>query len=124
MATVLIADDNKQIVSVLMEYAKKEGYAVHAAFDGQQALELFGQVKPDVVLLDVMMPEMDGGTVAAAFAEEPQLARVPIIFLTAIVSKKEVEPTGSQIGSHTFLAKPVAFNDLLACIDGQLGQAG
>ena len=57
---ILIADDNRQITSVLGEYAKKEGYEVHTAADGGEALELFALLKPDIVLLDVMMPKTDG----------------------------------------------------------------
>ncbi len=60
MAAVLIADDNKQITSILDEYSKKEGYSTYIAFDGQEALDLFYRNKPDVVLLDVMMPKVDG----------------------------------------------------------------
>ena len=60
MATILIADDNQQIASVLEEYLKKEGHTPHIARDGQQALDLFHRVKPDAVLLDVMMPRLDG----------------------------------------------------------------
>jgi len=70
----------------------------------------------------VMMPDMDGGAVAASLAEQSQLAQVPIIFLTAIVSRQEVEPSGSIIGSHLFLAKPVKHDDLVACIERQLGK--
>ncbi|QOX79428.1 response regulator [Trichlorobacter lovleyi] len=119
---ILLVDDEAGVTRMMRRNLEATGrFEVRDLNDPTQALETARQFRPDLVLLDVMMPEMDGGSVAAAFAEEPQLARVPIIFLTAIVSKKEVEPTGSQIGSHTFLAKPVAFNDLLACIDGQLG---
>lgn len=85
------------------------------------ALQSARQFRPDLVLLDVMMPAMDGGEVAAVFAEDQLLAKVPIIFLTAIVGKSEVKPSGSLIGAHTFLAKPVKFEDLLACIDRHLG---
>lgn len=119
---ILLVDDEAGITRMMRRNLEATGrFEVLDLNDPTRALETARQFRPDLVLLDVMMPEMDGGTVAAAFAEEPQLARVPIIFLTAIVSKKEVEPTGSLIGSHTFLAKPVVFNDLLACIDGQLG---
>jgi len=119
---ILLVDDEAGVTRMMRRNLEATGrFEVRDLNDPTRALETARQFRPDLVLLDVMMPEMDGGTVAAAFAEEPQLARVPVIFLTAIVSKKEVEPTGSQIGSHTFLAKPVAFNDLLACIDGQLG---
>ena len=119
---ILLVDDEAGITRMMRRNLEATGrFEVLDLNDPARALETARQFRPDLVLLDVMMPEMDGGTVAAAFAEEPQLAQVPVIFLTAIVSKKEVEPTGSQIGSHTFLAKPVVFSDLLACIDGQLG---
>ena len=58
---------------------------------------------------------------AAEFKDDPILTAIPIVFLTAIVSRNEVKPTGSVIGEHTFLAKPVKLDDLLTCIDDQLG---
>ena len=82
------------------------------------------QFKPDLVILDVMMPEMDGGDVAAAMAEDQLLADVPIIFLTGIVSKQEVGHSGGKRGKHTFLAKPIKFENLMTCIDEQLRTTG
>ena len=66
---MLIADDNKQITSVLAEYAKKEGYLVAVAHDGEETMTQFEIFKPDIVLLDVMMPKRDGLKSAKRFAE-------------------------------------------------------
>lgn len=122
---ILLVDDEAGITRMMRRNLEATGrFEVQDLNNPTLAVETASQFRPDLVLLDVMMPDMDGGAVAAAFAENPQLARIPIIFLTAIVSKKEVEPTGSMIGNHTFLAKPVKFDDLLACIDAQLGTAG
>ncbi len=71
MPTVLIADDNRQITSVLEEYAKKEGYSPVVAFDGREALDQFSRVRPDVVLLDVMMPKIDGFEVCGQSGRPP-----------------------------------------------------
>lgn len=121
---ILLVDDEAGITRMMRRNLEATGrFEVMDINNPVLALETARQFRPDLVLLDVMMPGMDGGTVAAALADDPQLGRVPVIFLTAIVSKQEVEPTGSMIGSHTFLAKPVKLEDLLACIDEQLGKA-
>ena len=103
---------------------RQAGFDVMEINSPALVIENAQQFRPDLVLLDVMMPEMDGGDVAAAIAENPQLADVPIIFLTGIVSKKEVGSSGSMRGKHTFLAKPIKFVELLYCIDEQLRNAG
>jgi len=119
---ILLVDDEAGITRMIRRNLEATGrFEVAEVNDPALALERAQTFCPDLVVLDVMMPEMDGGALAAALAEQPQLAQVPIIFLTAIVSQKEVEPTGSMIGNHLFLAKPVKHEDLLACIDQQLG---
>ena len=60
MIKVLICDDNRQITSILEEYCKREGYKVKVAYDGEEALEFFSSFMPDIILLDVMMPKLDG----------------------------------------------------------------
>ena len=69
-----------------------------------------------------MMPDVDGGTVASEFAEAEDLKHVPIVFLTAIVTKEETQPAGTVIGRHMFLAKPVNLDDLITCIEDHIGK--
>lgn len=119
---ILLVDDEAAITRMMRRNLEATGrFEVLDVNSPALALETARRFRPDLVFLDVMMPDMDGGEVAAAIAEDQNLAHVPIIFLTAIVGKKEVEPSGSLIGNHTFLAKPVKLDDLLACIDKHLG---
>ncbi len=119
---ILLVDDEAPITRMMRRNLESTGrFEVLDVNDPTQALPLARQFKPDLALFDVMMPEKDGGELAADFKDDPALSRVPVVFLTAIVSRNEVNPTGSLIGEHTFLAKPVKLEELLACIDAQLG---
>ncbi|HTP67032.1 MAG TPA: response regulator [Geobacteraceae bacterium] len=120
---ILLVDDEAPMTRMMRRNLEATGrFEVLDVNDSTTALQTARQFRPDLVFLDVMMPGVDGGDVAAAFADDPSLAQVPIIFLTAIVSKSEVKPTGSKIGKHLFLAKPVKLEDLLACIETHLGK--
>ena len=103
MASVLIADDNKQITSVLGEYAQKEGYTVYMAFDGRQALALFYEKNPDIVLLDVMMPEADGFEVCREIRKSSD---VPVIMITARGEDFE-RIMGLDIGADDYIVQAV-----------------
>ena len=78
------------------------------------------EIQPDLVLLDVMMPEMDGGDVAALIREDYELQQTPIIFLTAVVTREDVSETGGEISGNTFLAKPIKTAELIVAIEGKL----
>ncbi len=118
---ILLVDDEAPITRMMRRNLEATGrFEVLDVNDPTQALQLARQFKPDLALLDVMMPEKDGGELAADFKEDPELSRIPVVFLTAIVSRNEVNPTGSLIGEHIFLAKPVKLEELLSCIDAQL----
>ena len=98
MAKILIADDNKQITSVLAEYAKKEGYTVQIATDGVETIEKYKSFDPDLILLDVMMPRMDGFEVCRDIRRE---SNVPIIMVTARGEDFE-KIMGLDIGADDF----------------------
>jgi DNA-binding response OmpR family regulator len=102
MATVLVADDNRQIASVLEEYLKKEGHTPAVAADGEEALRLFNSLKPDAVLLDVMMPKIDGFSVCR---EIRRTSAVPVIMITAKGEDYE-KIMGLDIGADDYIVKP------------------
>lgn len=112
MAAVLIADDNRQITSILEEYAKKEGYTPHVAFDGRQALELFDSTRPDVVLLDVMMPKVDGFEVCREIRKKSD---TPVIMITARGEDFE-RIMGLDIGADDYIVKPFSPGEVMARI--------
>jgi len=110
MQSILIADDNRQIVSILEEYAKKEGFAVTTAFDGPTALDKAQSVVFDIILLDVMMPGMDGFEVCR---EIRKTSNVPIIMVTARGEDFE-RIMGLDIGADDYIVKPFSPGEVMA----------
>ena len=122
---ILLVDDEVALTRLLKLNLEHTGrYEVCAENAGKRALDTARQFRPDLVLCDVVMPDIGGGDVAAQLREDPRLADVPLVFLTAIVSKEEADKRGGTIGGHPFLAKPVAMEDLLACIERHLPSNG
>ena len=120
---ILVVDDEASLTRMLRRNLEATGkYEVKEENSGAHAYASAKQFQPDMVLLDVMMPDMDGGTVAAQIQDDENLKHIPIVFLTAIVQKEEAEDTGSNIGGRTFLAKPVKLDDLVTCIEKELGK--
>ena len=119
---ILLVDDEASLTRMMKRNLEATGrFEVLDVNDPNIVLEVAHQFRPDLVILDIMMPGLDGKDVAAYFSVDLQLAHIPIIFLSAILSQTEIEPTGSRKGSYTFLAKPVKFDDLLTCINNLLG---
>ncbi|WP_313126136.1 response regulator transcription factor [Proteiniclasticum ruminis] len=109
---ILIADDHRQITSILSEYAKKEGYTVSIANDGKEALSMFSKNTFDLVLLDVMMPEMDGFQVCR---EIRKTSTVPIIMVTARGEDFE-RIMGLDMGADDYIVKPFSPGEVMARI--------
>lgn len=107
---ILIADDNRQIVSILSEYAKKDGFTVTPAFDGEQALDLVQNHAFDIILLDVMMPKKDGFEVCRQIR---QFSNVPIIMVTARGEDFE-RIMGLDIGADDYIVKPFSPGEVMA----------
>ena len=109
---ILIADDTEQIVKVLCAYAQKEGYEATAAHDGQEALDYFEKVKFDMVLLDVMMPKVDGFEVCKQIRKS---SNVPIIMVTARGEDFD-KIMGLDIGADDYIVKPFSPQEVMARI--------
>lgn len=116
MYKVLIADDNKQIVSILSEYCKKNNFTVSAVFDGETALKEIEKNKFDIVLLDVMMPKKDGFDVCR---ETRKFSNVPIIMITARGEDYE-KIMGLEIGADDYIVKPFSPGEIIAKINAIL----
>lgn len=110
MPSILIADDNKQIVSILSEYAKKEGFETTEVSDGDEALRVFGKQKFDVILLDVMMPKKDGFEVCREIRKS---SNVPVIMITARGEDFE-RIMGLDIGADDYIVKPFSPGEVMA----------
>jgi len=114
--TILVVDDEEEVTSALANTLKRVGYEVLTATTGRDALSKAKKHTPDLVILDIVMPGMDGGDVAAALAEDPVTADTPIIFLTALLAKAE-ETHIKTSGKHYILGKPVVGKELIALVN-------
>lgn len=110
MPVMLIADDNKQINSILEEYSKKEGFTTKIALDGREALDIFEKYHPDIILLDVMMPLVDGFEVCRKIRKT---SNVPIIMITARGEDFE-KIMGLDIGADDYILKPFSPTEVMA----------
>lgn len=118
---ILVVDDrasDSQLVKLHLE--RTNDYVVREENDAKSALATAEQFRPQLILLDVMMPGMDGGELAANLQASPKLKAVPIVFLTALVTKGEVTAGGGRVGGYPFLAKPIKLSELSACIEQHL----
>ena len=114
--SVLIIEDDKNISDLLQLYLEKEGYAVTTAADGGQGLAKFRAINPDLVLLDLMMPVLDGWAVCKAIREESQ---TPVIMLTA-KSETDDKVAGLKSGADDYITKPFEMKEVLARIEAVL----
>ena len=113
---VLIVDDEKAIVDILNHNLKREGYETVQAYDGEEAIEKVKEEKPDLILLDVMLPKMDGFTVCKTIR---QTSSIPIIMVTA---KEDVvdKVIGLELGADDYITKPFSVREVLARVKANL----
>ena len=116
---ILVVDDVQSNVLLLKALLGREGFNIIYAMNGTEALEKVKSESPDLVLLDVMMPDMDGFEVAGRLKVEPSQAEIPIIFLTALNDSASVVK-GFQLGANDFISKPFRREELLIRVEHQL----
>jgi CheY-like chemotaxis protein len=117
---ILIVDDDRDsshLIKILLE--KVGHYLVLEENDAAKAHQSARDFRPDLILLDIMMPERDGGDIAAEIEADPRMQRMPIIFLTALVTKAEAK-AGLRIQGHPVLAKPINIPELINGIEENL----
>jgi CheY-like chemotaxis protein len=118
---VLIIDDEVAFTNIVkLTLEGKENYEVSVVNDPLTAIAAARKFWPDIIVLDVVMPELDGGEVHTKLKADPILKRIPIIFLTAIVRQKEVDEHQGMIGGSFYLAKPVSADGLIKAIEDHI----
>jgi DNA-binding response OmpR family regulator len=118
-ATVLVVDDERKIRDLVRSYLERDGYSVLVADSGQRALEAADRVRPDLVVLDLMLPDLSGEEVARSIRSQSQ---IPIIMLTAKASEDD-RVTGLNLGADDYLVKPFSPRELVARIEAVLRRA-
>ncbi len=118
--TILVVDDKANLRLMLKDYLSEQGYRVVTAENGQDALFVSRYDKPDLVLLDIMMPKLDGYAFLPAFRRE---SNVPVILLTAKMEEAD-KVLGLELGADDYVTKPFSMRELLARVRAQLRRAG
>ena len=116
MKTILIIEDNSDIRENFSEMLELKGYGVLVAVNGKIGLDLAKEKKPDIILCDILMPEMDGYNVFSGLKDNPDTMDIPFIFITGSTEKKEVE-MGLGIGADGYISKPFDEVELFEKID-------
>jgi CheY-like chemotaxis protein len=115
---ILIVDDEESLATVFKSLIENTGkYEVCKETRGSKAFNAAKQFKPDLVLLDIMMPDIDGGEVARQLKEDADTRDIPIVFVSAAITKEEENEQGIIKGGHSILSKPVPIEKLLATIE-------
>jgi CheY-like chemotaxis protein len=119
---ILVVDDKASDTRLLKLYLERDSdYVVREVNDAKAALSAAEEFEPNLILLDLMMPGMGGTELASRFEANTKLKAVPIVFLTAAVTREQVEAVGGRIGKFPFLAKPIVLKDVAACLKHILG---
>ena len=118
---VLVADDDEDILGLVSFRLERSGYAVAAAKDGEEALRLARELSPALVVLDVMMPRLDGYEVTRRLRDDEATRRIPVILLTARAQEADVA-RGFESGADDYLRKPFSPQELAARVQAVLGR--
>jgi DNA-binding response OmpR family regulator len=117
---ILVVEDEAALAKVLKMRLEIEGFEVRTAGDGAEGMEMIGQQRPDLVVVDLMMPVMDGYEMTRAIKSEPKLASIPVLVLSALKQEREMERL-RKLGANAFLPKPYDSRELTAKIRELLG---
>lgn len=121
MKKILVIDDDKHLQSDLATILQLEGYETYTADNGQEGLQAAQRHHPDLILCDVNMPVLNGFDMLTSLRRDPQIASIPVIFLTAFNDSAFVR-WGMELGAASYISKPYNLDELLAAIKAQLGE--
>jgi len=113
---ILIVDDEEEVVEFLSTVLSRANFQTFPCTRGKEALTLAEEILPDLIILDIVMPDIEGGEVASLLAAKPQTAKIPIMFLTGILTKEE-EASRTKSGKHFMLAKPTTSEEVIAKVN-------
>jgi len=116
MAKILIVDDEEKMLVLYREVLLNAGFEVLTANNGNDGMKLAAEANPDLVLLDVMMPEKDGGSIAGEMLQNDKTKNIPVIFLSSIVTDEETTRSNGNIGGRLYVSKSTDKKELIKLI--------
>jgi twitching motility two-component system response regulator PilG len=121
MGRIMVVDDDPDLLRLLEKILMRRGYEVATSSSGGECLERVKIKRPDLILLDVMMPDMDGWTVCKALKADPDTRNIPVVILTVMTSEESIEGGFKFAGCDAHLEKPIRREELFGTIEGLLG---
>ena len=122
MPRILVVDDDKQIVRLIQSYLERANYQVMTAYDGETALHIIRRERPDLIVLDLMLPNRDGWEITRTIRSDQNLATLPVIMLTARVEDTD-KIVGLELGADDYIAKPFNPHEVVARVRAVLRRA-
>ncbi|MEO6323170.1 MAG: response regulator [Thermoanaerobaculia bacterium] len=122
MTKILIVDDDENLLRLYSAILRKEGHEVLTASAARKALDIAIAEKPNLILLDVMMPSLDGGSAAGFLSEHVSTREIPVIFLTSLVSEDEVDAAHGKIGGRDYISKSTPMPKFVATVKAALAR--
>jgi phosphate regulon transcriptional regulator PhoB len=123
MKKILITDDERDIVDLISYNLEKEGFSIIKAYDGEKALSLIRTQKPDLIILDLMLPRINGLDVCKAIRKNPETSALPVIMLTAKTDETD-KVTGLEVGADDYITKPFSVKELVARVRAVMRRLG
>lgn len=121
LKTILIVDDEQDLLTLIETRLKTYGFNVLTALNGEEGFRKAKEEKPDLILLDILMPIVDGVTMAANLRKDENTKKIPIVFLTSLVNEEEIQQK-HKVGGEAFLAKPFEIEEMMSVIQKKLKQ--
>ncbi len=118
---ILVVDDDVAIVKIMSFQLKKKGYDVITASNGRSCIRKAAKEKPDLILLDILMPKLNGFEICSLLKKDKKTKEIPVIMLTALAEEKDLS-SGLMEGAVCFISKPFSYNDLLQEVKITLGK--
>jgi len=120
-STIMVVDDDHELVTIVRVILEQKGFNVRCAYNGSQLFAGLDEHKPDLIILDIMMPEMDGLEVLRRLKAVPETSSIPVILLTAL-DEYEDSLTGYKMGADYYIAKPFTKTQMMTAIDHLLNE--
>lgn len=112
---ILLVEDESVIIELVTIYLVRHGYSVITISDGSQVMDTVKQEKPDLIIMDIMIPKVSGFELCRMIKSDPELKQIPVLMLSALVQKSEIE-MGIRMGANIYMTKPFENSELLANI--------
>jgi DNA-binding response OmpR family regulator len=121
MAKILIVDDDSNVTRLYGDILSAEGFEVILAYSGPQGLKLAIEKRPDLILLDLIMPPPDGAETIQRLSENEKTKNIPVVFLTGAITAEEGQAEAGQIGGHSFISKSLEVTEIVKEVRKVLG---